>query len=115
MTIREYISQKLQSYGITVSEAQLFDMSLAGGFNLDDERSTDNESSVGVGFARFIEEVVFAPYVSSMNESGFSISRNFSKLGSYYLWLCKKYGITPNSDVVGMLGISMIIDKTDCW
>jgi len=114
MTISAYISQKLQPFG-TVSEAQLLDMSLSGGFNLDEEYSDGNAISVGVGMTSFIEELAFAPKLSSVNESGFSMSWDFSGLGKYYLWLCQKYGITPNSEVAELLGISAIIDKTDCW
>ncbi len=114
MTIREYISQKLGAFG-NISEAQLLDMSLSGKFGLEDEYRVDNSRSVGIAMVGSIEEIVFAPKMKSVSESGFSMSWNYDGLGKYYLWLCRKWGVTPNEDVVGMLGISMVIDRTNCW
>lgn len=114
MTVREYISQKFAAFG-NVSEVQLLDMSLTGGFDLADEYNDSNARSVGMAMAACIEELVFAPKIKSVNESGFSVSWDFDSLGKYYLWLCRKWGVIPNEDVVGMLGISMIIDRTNCW
>ena len=114
MTIREYISQKLSAFG-NVSEAQLLDMSLSGKFGLEDEYREDNSQSVGIAMVGGIEEIVFAPKMKSVSESGFSMSWDYDGLGKYYLWLCRKWGVTPNEDVVGMLGISMIVDRTNCW
>lgn len=114
MTIREYISQKLNAFG-NISEAQLLDMSLSGKFSLEDEYNEDNVRSVGIAIVGGIEELVLAPKMKSVSESGFSVSWNYDGLGKYYLWLCRKWGVTPNEEVVGMLGISMVIDRTNCW
>lgn len=114
MTIRQYISQKLQPFG-TISEAQLLDMSLSGNFGLDDEYHADNARLIGTAIIGFIEEMVFSPKLSSINESGFSLSWDFSGLGKYYLWLCRKYGVDSNPDVAGSIGVSMIINRTNIW
>lgn len=114
MTIREYISQKLNAFG-TISEAQLLDMSLSGKFSLEDEYNEGNVRSVGIAMAGGIEELVLVPKMKSVSESGFSVSWDYDGLGKYYLWLCRKWGVTPNEEVVGMLGISMVIDRTNCW
>lgn len=114
MTAGEYISQKLNAFG-TISEAQLLDIALAGGFSLESEYSLEIEKNVGVGLTKSIEELVLAPKVKSVSESGFSMSWDFDGLGKYYLWLCKKWGVTPDDEVLGMLGISTIIDRTNCW
>lgn len=113
MSIKEYILQELRAFD--VSEAQLLDMSLNGGYGLEDEYSKDTMKDVGISIAGFIEKMVFAPKVSNVSESGFSISWDYGKIGKYYLWLCNKWGITPNSEVIGILGMSVITDKTDCW
>lgn len=113
MTIKEYILQELKAFD--VSEAQLLDMSLIGGFGLDDEYSLETMASVGVSLAGFIEKMVFAPKLSNVSESGFSISWDYGELGKYYMWLCNKWGVTPDNEVMGILGISVITDKTDCW
>lgn len=114
MTIREYISQKLNAFG-NISEAQLLDMSLSGKFSLEDEYNEGNVRSVGIAMVSGIEELVLVPKMKSVSESGFSVSWDYNGLGKYYLWLCRKWGVTPNEEVVGMLGISMVIDRTNCW
>lgn len=114
MTIREYIQQKFNAFG-TISEAELLDMSINGGFSLDDEYNESIAILVGVASAKFIEERAFAPVVKSVSENGFSASWDFSNLGKYYLFLCRKYGIASDSDVLARLGVKTIIDKTDIW
>lgn len=114
MTIREYISQKLSAFG-NISEAQLLDMALSGKFNLDDECGESNLKAVSIGIIRGIEELVFSPKMKSVSESGFSMSWDYDGLGKYYLWLCRRWGIVPNENAINMLGVSMIIDRTNCW
>lgn len=113
MTTKDYILQELKAFGIT--EAQLLDMSLAGDYELEDEYNIDTMSMVGKSIVGFIEKMVFAPKLSNVSEGGFSMSWNYSELSKYYLWLCNKWELTPNKDVLGILGISMITDKTDSW
>lgn len=76
-------------------------MSLSGGFNLDEEYSADNALSVGVAMVNLVAEIILQGKQSSINENGFSASWNYDSLGKYYLWLCKKYGIDPDADIVG--------------
>lgn len=113
MNVRDYILQELKAFDI--SEAQLLDMSLSQGFNLDDEYNADTMKLVGVSIAGFIEKMVFAPKMRSVSESGFSISWDYDNIGKYYLWICQKWGLTPNKEVLGILGVSAITDKSDCW
>lgn len=114
MTIGQYISQKFSAFG-EISNAKLLDMCISGGFSIDDEYSEDTAFPVGKAMTLFIEEMVLTPKVKSVNESGFLVSFDFDNLGKYYLWLCRKYGITPNADVMDLLGISLISDKSSCW
>lgn len=114
MTTREYISQKLKAFG-NLSEAQLLDMSFAGGFGLDDEYGSDNAEIVWKSMVSCIEELVFSPKMKSVSESGISFSWDYDGLGKFYMWLCHKSGVTPDDEVAGMLGIDMIIDRTDYW
>lgn len=76
-------------------------MAAAGGFNLDDEYSYDNAKDVGVAMIDTIAELILLPKMSSVNENGFSMSWNLDGLSKYYLFICKKYGITPDADIVG--------------
>ena len=113
MTIREYVSQKLQAFNVT--EAFYADFVLASGLSLDDDYTFDVAPVVGKALAQTIAEVILSPRLSNVNESGFSMSWDFSELGKYYLYLCKKWGITPDEEAVSVAGLSVIIDKTNMW
>lgn len=112
MTLRDYITGKLKAFGIT--EASLADLSFKG-YALDANLNAEDEQMVGQALVSVLEEVMLAPRTSSVSESGFSLTWDFSDLGRYYLWLCKRFGITPNTDVTGAAGLSMLTDKTDLW
>jgi len=113
MTIKEYITCKLEAFHI--SEADMADISIDAGIGLDEEYSAENAETVGRSLVPFIERFVLAPRPTNVSENGFSMSWDYKDIGKFYLWLCKKYGITPDDDVVSMLGISVIKDITDCW
>ena len=111
MKIGEYISQKFRAWNIT--DAQLADISTS--VNLEEDYTLDNEQKVGKAMIGILEELVLAPYMSNVNENGFSVSWDYSKVGQYYMWLCRKYGVDPDNDVVAALGLSTITDKSDIW
>ena len=111
MKIREYISQKLRAWNIT--DAQLEDIS--SGIDLDEEYTSDNSQVVGKAMISVIEELMLAPYMSNVNENGFSVSWDYSRIGQNYMWLCRKYGVAPDEEVVAALGLSTITDKSDIW
>ena len=91
MTLKEYISDKFQSFGIQVSEADLLDMSLNANMGLEEEVSQDCIGSVSVAMARFIPSLLLR--ATSISESGFSMSWNIEGIMSYYSMLCRKYGL----------------------
>lgn len=111
MKVGEYISQKFRAWNIT--DAQLADVSAS--INLEEDYSADNEQQVGKAMVGILEELALSPYMDNVNENGFSVSWDYSKVGQYYMWLCRKYGVDPNTDVVAALGLSTIIDKSDIW
>lgn len=111
MTIREYIQGKLSAWG-NFSES---DLAAWNGTSLDAEYSSENAKEVGAALCEMIGERILSPRVSNVSESGFSISWNFDNIGKYYLWLCKKYGVTPDTDIVTMSGMSTITNKSDMW
>lgn len=113
MTIREYVTQKLQAFNLT--EAVLADFTMSLGMSMDNEYTPDVASSVGKAMASTIEELVLAPRLSNVNESGFSMSWDFADLGKYYVYLCKKWGVPVNDDVLTATGVSAIIDVTNLW
>lgn len=113
MTVREYITKKLQAFN--PNDADLSVMAAETGLELNEDYTADNAQNVGVGLVGIIESLVFAPRVNNVSESGFSVSWNFDNMGKYYLYLCNKYGVTPNDDVTSMLGVSMIKDVSYLW
>lgn len=114
MTIREYILQKLQAFG-AISEAELLDMSMSRGFELADEYDNESAEEVAKAIIELIEGKILAPTMKSVSEGGFSASWDYSNVGKYYIWLCRKHDIKPNPDVTSMLNVNMLTDKSDIW
>ena len=108
ITNGEYMKQKLQAFDIT--EAQLLD----SGVDLDAEYQP-NSRIVALGMISVIEDLVLAPQRTNISENGFSVSWDTSHLAQYYRYLCKKWGVTPNADVLEELKIPTIKDVSEMW
>ena len=91
MTVADYIKGKFQTFGITVSEADLLELSLSSGINGEDEMDQQNIGLVSVAMAGFIPSLLLR--ATSINENGFSVSWNVEGIKQYYAFLCKKYGL----------------------
>ena len=91
MNVRQYISDKFQSFGIQVSEADLLDMSLNAKMDVDDDVTVNGLDAISVAIARFIPSLLLR--ATSISESGFSMSWNIQGIKDYYYLLCKQYGI----------------------
>ena len=89
MTVREYISDKFQSFGMQVSEADLMDMSLNAKVSPDDE--VTSTGAISVAIANFIPSLLLR--ATSISESGFSMSWNTQGIKDYYSLLCRQYGL----------------------
>lgn len=113
MTIREYITQRLQSFN--VSEALLTDFVMSSGLSLDDDYTFDIAPIVGKAMVSVIEDIMLSPRLSNVSEGGFSMSWEFLDMGKYYVFLCKKWGISVNEDVLNVAGLSAIMDKSNIW
>ena len=113
MTIREYVSQKLQAFNVT--EAIMADVMSSLGTSINEEYTFDVAASVGKALALSIEEIILAPRLTNVSESGFSMSWDYSDLGKYYKYLCNKWGVPVNEDVLSSAGLSVITDKTNLW
>lgn len=112
MTIKEYISSKLQAFSIT--DADFVDVE-ALGIDITEDVTASKVDEVNKAIIPMIEGLIFSPKIKNVNESGFSMSWDMDGLAKWYLWLCRKYGVKPNEDILAMLDISIIIDKTDTW
>lgn len=91
MNVSNYISQKFQSFGISVSEADLLDISLSSGLNVYDEVDDETHDKLNVSMAKFIPSLMMR--ATSVSESGFSMSWDMGGLKAYYSYLCKLYGL----------------------
>ena len=91
MTVNEYISQKFQSFGIQLSEADLLDMCLNAKISGGDAMVEDCHCRLFVAIAKFIPSLLLR--ATSISESGFSMSWNIQGIKDYYSWLCKQYGL----------------------
>lgn len=91
MTVNEYISQKFQSFGINLSEADLLDMCLNAKISGEDEMNEDCHGRVSVAIAKFIPSLLLR--ATSISESGFSMSWDIKGVKDYYSFLCKQYGL----------------------
>ena len=91
MNVRKYISDKFQSFGIQVSEADLLDMSLNAKMDIDDDVTADGLDAISVAIARFIPSLLLR--ATSISESGFSMSWNIQGIKDYYYLLCNQYGL----------------------
>lgn len=93
MTVNGYITQKFQTFGIQLSEADLLDISLNSGISGEGEMNQDNIRQVSVAIAKFIPSLKLR--ATSISEGGVSISWNDNGIEGYYSFLCNKYNL-PN-------------------
>ena len=91
MTVNDYISQKFQTFGINLSEADLLEISLSSGISGENEMNPSNIGLVSMAMAKFIPSLLLR--ATSISENGFSMSWNTQGLKEYYSFLCKKYGL----------------------
>ena len=106
MKIADYITQKIGSFGIELSEADLVDITLNSSISLESEIAQDNINEVNKAIAEFIPSLLARP--TSVNESGFSVSWDKDGITVYYSLLCKQLGI---EDVLS----SRISDASMYW
>lgn len=113
MTVRDYISIKLRAFD--VSEAHLVDMSVATGLSPELDVDGLDPSLLAIALIRTLEDLILAPRQNSISESGFSMSWNFDAVVKYYQWLCRKWNVEPDADVVELSGLNTIKDCSNRW
>ncbi len=95
MTVNDYISGKFQSFGITLSDADLLDIQISSGESSDAEVSESNITPVNVAVVRYIPTLLLRYKSKSVSENGFSRSMSWDTQGirDYYSMACKQYGL----------------------
>ena len=91
MTVNDYILQKFQTFGVNLSEADLFDICLNAKISGGGEMNEDCQTRVSVAIAKFIPSLLLR--ATSISENGFSMSWDIKGVKEYYSFLCKKYGL----------------------
>ena len=81
MTVNDYISQKFQTFGINLSEADLLEISLSSEVSGEDEMGPSNIGLVSVSMAKFIPSLLLR--ATSISENGFSMSWDTKGLKEY--------------------------------
>lgn len=95
MTINEYIKGKFSSFGVTLSDSDLWDILVSSGQYGDDEMNNESCRLVSIGIITFIPSLLARPTSFSIGENGHSKSKSWDVNGikSYYSMLCKQYGL----------------------
>ena len=98
MKINDYIKQKFQTFGISLSDADLMDISLSSRINGEGEINEDCHTRVSVAIAKFIPSLLLHP--SSVSEGSVSISgAQKESIEAYYSFQCKKYGLKDELNI----------------
>ena len=90
MKVKDYISTKFQSFGISLSEADLVDITLSTNIDLESDISTENKRAVEISMAGFIPALLLR---ASWSQGDMSESYNSQGVKDYYSYLCKLYGL----------------------
>ena len=77
MTVADYIRDKFQTFSITVSEADLLELSLSSGISGEDEMSQQNIGLVSVAMVGFIPSLLLRATSKSVSENGHSKSQSW--------------------------------------
>lgn len=89
MTVKEYIQGRFKSFGISLSEADLFEM--CANLKSGDEMTNEELIPAKVAICRFIPSLLVRP--TAISEAGFSLSWNKEGVKEYYAILCKELGL----------------------
>lgn len=92
MTVKEFITGRFQSFGISLSEADLLEICIA--LDMRAEMTSSTLRSVSVAICKFIPSLLARP--ASISEGGVSISWDKNTIKEYYNTLCKELGL-PSS------------------
>lgn len=106
MTNGEFIQKRLVAFGVSDAELALADV------ELDDELDV---SAAEQAMIPLLATLAMRPYQKSISENGFSVSWDMGNIGWWYRYLCSKYGVTPDANVMQAMGLSVITDRTSKW
>lgn len=100
INVSSYIEQKLAPFG-SLSEADIAEFEIKSGISAEEIVTADNMEQIERGMAEIVPSLLNHP--TSVSENGFSVTWDTDGLKNFYLYLCRKYDITP--EVIAGLGI----------
>jgi hypothetical protein len=105
MTVRDYITGKMESLNLTLSDADWSDI----------ERSVspeaeDTEANIRRAYTALAEKVLpfYVNRAESVSENGFSLTFNAQGVRTFYKWLCGFLGLDD------ALGAGSVIEDNSC-
>ena len=95
MEVQEYIKQKFQSFGLSVSKADLLDICLKGNVRVMDEVNSENIDRLTVSIVMLVPSFLLRYSSKSVSENGHSKSLSWDNNGikTWYSMMCRKYGL----------------------
>ena len=95
MIVNDYITQKFQTFGIQLSEADLVEICLNANVSGEGEMNQDCHTRVTVAIAKFIPSLLLRAQSRSVSENGHSKSQSWDiqAIKDFYSFQCKKYGL----------------------
>jgi hypothetical protein len=91
MILKDYIQQKFQSFGYSISDDMVSVACLSEGIDSAVELVTDNVGYGDYMMCILIPDVMMRP--DSISEGGISVSYKKENIEKYYRLLCKRFGI----------------------
>lgn len=95
MTINDYIKGKFSSFGVALSESDLFDILVSSGLYGEDEMNNESYRLLSIGIIKFTPSLLARPTSLSVDENGHSKSKswNIDGIKAFYSMLCKQHGL----------------------
>lgn len=108
MTNGDFILSQLKAFGIDDSDLMI----IADDVELDAELVVKDAERAMIPL---LAKAAMSPFQKSQSEHGISVTWEIGQLAWWYRFLCKKYGVKPDEEVLEALGLSYIKDATNKW
>lgn len=112
MNVTTYIQQQFSYLG-QMTEVGAVKYAADYGFDATAEVTVDMAKSISVSVDEWVDKYLMRP--TSVSEGGFSQSWSAEQVKNHATLMLKRYGITPNEDLLSLLGFSKITDVTNIW
>ena len=112
MNTLDYIRQRFSFIG-TITDEGAICFALDFGIPMNEELSEEDMRTISSAVDGFVKNNLLRP--SSVNENGFSVSWSADAAKALAKIALRKYGINPNEETSGLMGLSVIKDASELW